>query len=106
MLHVTEDIHPLTDFKRRTPEFLDRLRKLGRPLVLTVNGKAEAVVLTPQVFDRLWQLADFGEAVQGIRRGLDEADAGKGIPIDEALQQLRRKHGLPDRDRADGTTGD
>lgn len=93
MLNVTDDIHPLTDFKRRTPEFLERLRASGRPLVLTVNGKSEAVVLTPEAFDKLWELADFAEAIKGIRRGLDEAAAGKGIPIDEAFEQIRRVHG-------------
>ncbi len=45
MLDISKDILPLTDFKRHTAEFLGRLKNTGRPLVLTINGKAEVVVL-------------------------------------------------------------
>ena len=45
MLDVSRDILPLTDFKRRTAEFVERLKQSGRPLILTINGKAEVVVL-------------------------------------------------------------
>jgi prevent-host-death family protein len=40
----TSDCLSLSDFKRNTSELLDRLRKTGNPLVLTINGKAEVVV--------------------------------------------------------------
>jgi hypothetical protein len=39
-----EDIGSLTDFARNTRAHLDRLRRTGRPELLTVNGKAEVVV--------------------------------------------------------------
>ena len=38
------DIHSLSDFQRNTKEHLQRLKRSGRPEVLTVNGKAEVVV--------------------------------------------------------------
>ena len=44
MVNLREDIHPLTDFKRKTGDFLKKMRKTKRPVVLTVNGKAELVV--------------------------------------------------------------
>ncbi len=45
MLDVTRDILPLTDFKRRTTEFVGRIKDTRTPLVLTINGKPEIVVL-------------------------------------------------------------
>ena len=36
-MDLSRDIHPLTDFKRNTPEFLRRLKENGHPLVLTVE---------------------------------------------------------------------
>ena len=39
-----EDIRSLTDFARNARAHLDRLRRTGRPELLTVNGKAEVVV--------------------------------------------------------------
>ena len=44
MLNLTQDIHPLTDFKRNTTDFMSKMKESRRPLVLTVNGKAELVV--------------------------------------------------------------
>ncbi len=40
MLKLIEDIHPLTDFKRNTKKFLKQLRNTGRPIVLTIDGRA------------------------------------------------------------------
>jgi prevent-host-death family protein len=44
VLNIGEDIHPLSDFKRRTTELIHHLRTTGRPVVLTLNGRAEIVV--------------------------------------------------------------
>src|SRR6266853_1979004 len=45
MIDVTQDIHSMTTFKRNSSGLMKRIKKTGRPLVLTVKGKAEAVVL-------------------------------------------------------------
>jgi prevent-host-death family protein len=47
------DVHPMSDFKRRTPEFLRKLRKQKRPLLLTLNGRAEVVVLDADSYQKL-----------------------------------------------------
>jgi hypothetical protein len=39
-----EDIGSLTDFQRNARAHLKRLRRTGRPELLTLNGKAEVVV--------------------------------------------------------------
>ena len=44
MLDITKGIESLTNFKRNTREYLERIKESGHPLVLTVNGKAEVVV--------------------------------------------------------------
>ena len=43
MVHLS-DIHSVTDFQRNTKDHLKRLEKSRRPLVLTLNGKAKAVL--------------------------------------------------------------
>jgi len=48
-----EDIGSLTDFNRNTKAHLKRLRRTGRPELLTVNGKAEVVVQTASAYQRL-----------------------------------------------------
>jgi prevent-host-death family protein len=57
-----EDIGSLTDFNRNTKAHLKRLRRTGRPELLTVNGKAEVVVQSASAYQRLLNL------VQQIKR--------------------------------------
>jgi hypothetical protein len=53
-----EDIGSLTDFTRNTKAHLKRLRRTGRPELLTVNGKAEVVVQTASAYERLIRLLE------------------------------------------------
>ena len=50
MIDVTQDIHSLTTFKRNSSGLM---KKTGRPLVLTVKGKAEAVVLDAKAYQEV-----------------------------------------------------
>jgi len=87
MIDVTQDIHSLTTFKRNSSGLMKRIKKTGRPLVLTVNGKAEAVVLDAAVYQ---EVADHLDAVAAIRRGLAEARKGMGRPAREVFDELER----------------
>ncbi|HRZ54562.1 MAG TPA: type II toxin-antitoxin system Phd/YefM family antitoxin [Candidatus Paceibacterota bacterium] len=90
-----EDIHSLSDFQRNTKAHVSRLKETGKPVVLTVNGKAELVVLAAQSFQVLADKIERAEAITGIRRGLAEAEAGKGRPAREALGAIRKEHRIP-----------
>jgi len=64
------------------------MKKTGRPLVLTLNGKAEAVVLDPAAYQ---DIADHLDAVASIRRGLAQARRGAGRPAEDLLNELERE---------------
>ena len=49
---ISEDIRPITDLKKHTREVLDHARKTGRPVILTVNGRADAVLLDAKTYER------------------------------------------------------
>jgi len=49
----TEDIGSLTDFARNTKSHLRRLKRTGRPELLTVNGKAEVVIQNASAYQQL-----------------------------------------------------
>lgn len=90
-----DDVHALTDFQRRTKDHIRRLRRSGRPAILTVNGKASVIVQDAEAYQRLLEDLDRAEAVAGIRRGLVAADRGRGTPAGEALDKIRRKRRIP-----------
>ncbi|PYP88497.1 MAG: prevent-host-death protein [Candidatus Angelobacter sp. Gp1-AA117] len=88
MIDVTQDIHSLTTFKRNSSELMKQMKKTGRPLVLTVNGKAEAVVLDAADYQLVAEQLD---AIAGIRRGLDEVKRGLGQDFEEVFDELERE---------------
>lgn len=97
MLRLAEDIHPLTDFKRETTRFARQLKKTRRPLVLTVNGKAEFVVLDAEAYQ---DLLDRMDTVEAVREGLEQAERGEGRSATEVFAEMRRKYGLHRKNHA------
>lgn len=89
MIHP-EDILSMTDFKRDTAAHLKRLKKHGRPGVLTVNGKAAAVVMDAATYAELTELADRMEAIEGVRRGLADVKSGRTSSLSASLDRIRR----------------
>ena len=44
MFDIKKDIQATTTFRRNPTKFLKHLKKTRKPLILTINGGAEAVV--------------------------------------------------------------
>jgi prevent-host-death family protein len=93
MIHL-EDIHSLTDFQRHAKEHIERLKETGRPEVLTVNGKAEVVVQDAASYQKLLELVDRLEAIEGIQKGLESMERGEGAPAQEVFTRLRKQHNI------------
>lgn len=95
MLDITKDIHSLTTFRRQSSDLMKQLRRSKRPMILTVNGKAAAVVQDAAAYQRLLDLAARADTEEAIRQGLDDGDHGRTTPMHEVFTELRRKHDLP-----------
>jgi prevent-host-death family protein len=95
MLDITSDIQSLTTFRRSSGDFMKQLKKTKRPVVLTVNGKAAAVVQDAEAYQRLLDIAARADANEGIRQGLDDVAHGRTWPAREVFDEIRRKHGIP-----------
>jgi len=53
-----EDIGSLADFARNAKAHLKKLKRTGRPELLTVNGKAEVVVQNATAYQHLMELLE------------------------------------------------
>ncbi len=95
MLDVAKDIQSLTTFRRRSGDFMKQLKKSKRPVVLTVKGKAEAVVQDAEAYQRLLDIAARADVYEAIRQGLEDAASGRALPAREVFEKLRAKHGVP-----------
>jgi prevent-host-death family protein len=94
MVNLSQDIHPLTDFKRNTSDFMNRMKKTRRPVVLTVNGKAELVVQDAKSYQQILDRLDRLEAVEAIRLGIEAAHDGRVKPARRALAALQERLGI------------
>jgi prevent-host-death family protein len=52
-ISIIDDIKSITDLKRNTNKILQQVHATGRPVVLTINGKAEAVLLGAKEFEKM-----------------------------------------------------
>ena len=90
-MHRTQDTYPLSHFRQRTSEHLERIRN-GRVETITQNGQAAMVVMSPERYDFLVHSAERGhlwrEAIRAYRAG------ERGVPAKEAIRSVADELGL------------
>ena len=94
-IDITKDIQPLTTFRNNSVKLIRQLKQTQRPIILTVNGKPEAVLQDPTAYQRLLDLAAASDASEGIRQGLAELGQSEGRTAAEFFAEVRERHGLP-----------
>jgi prevent-host-death family protein len=95
MIDITKDIQSLTTFRRRSGDFMKQLKKNKRPVVLTVKGKAAAIVQDAEAYQRLLDIAAYADAREGIRQGLEDAKKGKVRLARQFFEDFEAAHGIP-----------
>ena len=88
------EVRSVTEFQRNIKDYVGRLKENKTPLVLTVNGRAELVVQDAVTYQEILERLERAETVAAIRRGMEQAERGEGIPLTEAEARLRKKHGF------------
>ena len=78
MVNIENDIDSMTNFKRQTAQFLERLRQSGEPVVLTVKGKVEVLVQDAAAYKRLVEAAA-------------RSAARKPSPLSDPVWRMRRQ---------------
>ena len=72
-ISLTEDIKTVSELKKNLRAVLDQIRETSRPVVVTVNGKPDAVLIDVKTYESklkaLNLLALLGEAEEDVRRG-------------------------------------
>jgi prevent-host-death family protein len=84
-INISKSIVSLSDFKNKASRMLHEVQSSHRPLVITQNGKAAAVLISPSDFDLLTEQARFVDAVQ---RGLTDVQNGRVIPDEDLDKEL------------------
>jgi prevent-host-death family protein len=97
-MKLTRDIHSLSTFKRDTAKLVRQMKKTKEPVVLTVNGKAALVVQDADGYQKLLEVKDRMEALEGIRRGLESMKRNAGKPAEKFFIEFFAEKGIPEHE--------
>jgi prevent-host-death family protein len=90
MLHRTQDTYPLSHFRQHTGEHLKRLAE-GRVEIVTQNGEAAMVVMSPQTYDAMRIELERGHLWDEAIARIGE---GRGQDAREAIHEVAKEMGL------------
>ena len=93
-MKLKTDIRPLSEFKRNTAGVLDHLRRSQRPVVLTINGKAEMVVQDAEAYQKMLDEVERMEVNEGIRKGLEAVESGNSKPARKVISSIKGRRAL------------
>ena len=89
-MKVREDIRSITYLKSRAADLLLQLNKTHRPVIITQNGEARAVIQDPESFERM-------KAAIGLMKllvqGEEDLRLGKTYEQDKVFKRLGKRLG-------------
>lgn len=88
----------IAEFNRNQTATLKRLKETGEPIYLTRNGRAAAVIMDPDAFERA---VGFRARVEeremrtyaGLLRGYEDVQAGRVVSAEDADRRMREAKG-------------
>jgi prevent-host-death family protein len=81
------NIIPVSDLRQDAAGVLNRLKKGRQPLVITQRGRAAAVMVSVEEYERAENERDL---LHALVQGEKEMAAGKGYDIDEVMAEADR----------------
>ncbi len=84
---------PLANVKAHLSEIVDQVESSHDRVVLTRNGRAAAVILSPDDLEALEETLDLlsqPNALEEIRKAREELDTGRFVTGDELRRRYRR----------------
>ena len=85
-LTPSEDIRSVTDLKRNTKQILSQVHRTKRPVVLTVNGKADAVLMDTLTYEKHLKAANMARL---LAHGEEDIATGRTRPIQSFLKVFK-----------------
>lgn len=86
-LTPSEDIRSVTDLKRKTKEILNHIHRTQRPVVLTVNGRANAVLMDTKTYEKHLQAGNMARLLAPAEQ---DVAAGRTRPMQSFLKEFKR----------------
>ncbi len=86
-ISISEDIKPVSELKKRTRQVFEQIHRTGRPVVVTVNGKPDIVLLDAAVFEKRLKAMNLGVFLSEAE---NEAKKGLTRPAKDFLKEFKQ----------------
>ncbi len=87
-MRLKEDIKPVTVLKTRAEALLEQVNESRRPVIITKNGEAKAVVLDVESYEAL---RDATLLLQLAGQAESDLQEGRVLPQNQALERVRSR---------------
>lgn len=91
-MKLVRDIQSLSVFKRDTVKFRRQLKKTKQPIVLTVNGKADMVVIDAESYDEYLREKENLDLAASVNRGFEDLRSGRTMPAEQVFNEFEKKN--------------
>jgi prevent-host-death family protein len=94
-MNIVRDIQSLSVFKKDASKIIKQIKATKEPVVLTVNGKAVAVLQDAESYQNLIDAKERAESAAILRERLKSFDEGaKGRPMEEVFGEISKANGF------------
>ncbi|HMP89472.1 MAG TPA: type II toxin-antitoxin system Phd/YefM family antitoxin [Kiritimatiellia bacterium] len=87
-MNFTEDIRPITYLKNNAADLLNQINTTHRPVVITQNGEAKAILQDPESYENMRTAIGL---LKMIARGEKDILAGRTARADKVFARLHKK---------------
>ncbi|MAL18134.1 MAG: prevent-host-death family protein [Balneola sp.] len=84
-ISITNDIEPLSEFRKNSADFVKRLKREKQPIVLTQHGKSAAVLMDVSEYERVTKKM---EMLEDLLEAKQQVEQGKTYSVDEAKNRI------------------
>lgn len=86
--------YSLTDFQRNARTYIENINETHEPMLLTVNGKVQAVLVDPVSYQQTEQQLEHARFIAAIQEGEQAIREGRTRPAEEVFDALKDKYGF------------
>lgn len=91
---TTNGIKSAVSSPRSLVQYLQDLRQKGQPIALRLNEQAMLAVQDEGSYQKLLELVERLETIDGLRQGFSDIDEGRFLSLEEFKERVRQSHGI------------
>lgn len=86
-ISISKDIEPLSEFRKKSADFVTRLKRDKHPIILTQHGKSAAVLMNVSEYERFTNKL---EMLEDLLEAKMQVEQGKTHSMTEAKERIEK----------------